>query len=98
MTPKCIDERFIATWEPEIGADPKYEPLGREVRREIREGGSVTKQTFVKILDWKWAGLKGKVEWRKVVRYLPFASDFPKIRLNPLKFDWKGKKFPSDAL
>ena len=58
-----IDSAFILTWHSrydEIERDePEYQNLVDQTRREMNEIGSISKGTFVRVLDWKSPRVKG---------------------------------------
>ncbi|MCZ7399526.1 MAG: hypothetical protein O8C62_07585 [Candidatus Methanoperedens sp.] len=59
-----IDTDFIKEWgkhydKPDVGGDYlEYDTIIREVAKEVISG-NITKKTFIKILDWKAARVKG---------------------------------------
>ncbi|MHB0959306.1 MAG: hypothetical protein ACYC0X_23455 [Pirellulaceae bacterium] len=72
--PKCIDDHFVETWHPKYDEteqdEPEYERIVRNVECDTQTTGTVSEQTFRDILDWKWAGLKGKIRWENIQVYL----------------------------
>lgn len=60
-----IDAEFISTWHPrydEIERDePKYQNLGAQICNDLNEKGTLSKGTFVRVLDWKSPRVKGIV-------------------------------------
>jgi hypothetical protein len=60
-----IDHGFISTWHPrynEIANDEtEYKSLVTLTNTEIREKGTISKQTFIRILNWKSPRVKGIV-------------------------------------
>ncbi|MBM4141170.1 MAG: hypothetical protein FJ242_06735 [Nitrospira sp.] len=69
-----INDNFIGKWHPKYDEteddEPEYKRLVGKVRSEIESNGSLTKETFVDILNWKAARVKGRVDWQNVDRYL----------------------------
>jgi len=66
---KPIDKDFINKWkdhynEDDIGGDEaQYIDICKKVSKELLQG-TITKDTFIKILDWKSHRIKGKVRWK----------------------------------
>lgn len=58
-----IDPAFILAWHPrydEIEDDePEYQGLVAQIRHELGEQGFLSKDTFVRVLDWKTPRVKG---------------------------------------
>ena len=58
-----IDFAFISKWHPkydEIEDDePEYKSLVAQIQMELDERGSISKETFVRVLDWKSPRVKG---------------------------------------
>ena len=58
-----IDCAFIEHWHPlyeKTETDqPKYEMILRDVERDLKEHGTLAKTTFLRIIDWKAARVKG---------------------------------------
>lgn len=68
-----IDNSFIAEWHPkydEIEADePDYKYLVAQVKKELDKNGTLSKEVFTEILNWKSARVKGKVKWHEFETY-----------------------------
>lgn len=69
-----IDDNFIKEWEqrydePEIGGDyAEYESIIKEVANEVTKG-TLTKSTFIRILDWKAPRVKGIIRLDRFYDY-----------------------------
>ena len=68
-----IDDQFIKTWHPRYDEtendEPEYQRLLEQVRVEMRFDGSLSEQTFTRILNWKSARVKGRIDWSDFVSY-----------------------------
>jgi hypothetical protein len=64
-----IDNIFIAEWHPkydEIESDePSYKYLVVQVKKELAKNGTISKEVFTQILNWKSARVKGKIRWHE---------------------------------
>jgi|GEM_PF-1347066 len=75
-----IDTDFIKEWEkhydkPDVGGDYiEYDTIIREVAKDVI-CGNITKNTFIKLLDWKAARLKGII---KLDNFDVYAEGFKK--------------------
>lgn len=72
-TPNRIDDQFIQTWHPRYDDteddEPEYKKLLNNVSVEISTDGSLEKQTFTEILNWKSARVKGRIDWSNFEKY-----------------------------
>lgn len=70
----AIDNHFIAKWHPKYDCteddQQEYERLIAKVRSELAQFGSFEKATFIDILNWKAARVKGKIDWANITVYL----------------------------
>jgi hypothetical protein len=74
-----IDLSFISTWHPKYDEserdEPEYRNLVSQVRNELNRNGSLSKETFVRILDWKSPRVKGIVQLNQFPTYKKTISD-----------------------
>ncbi len=65
--PNRVDDQFIQAWHPRYDEteddESEYKRLLNRVSLEMSADGSVTKQTFTEILNWKSARVKGRIDW-----------------------------------
>jgi len=68
-----IDHNFISEWHPkyeQISSDEgEYRNLVATVRKELTEEATISKETFIRILDWKAARVKGIVRLEEFCVY-----------------------------
>jgi len=84
-----IDHGFISTWHPrydEIEHDElEYKHLVALTNMEIQETGTISKQTFIRILNWKSPRVKGIVRlddfsvYEKAIRAAYGAEEHDKL-------------------
>jgi len=74
-----IDSAFISTWHPRYdeieGDEPEYQNLIDQIRNELNDNGSLTKSTFVRVLDWKSPRVKGIVKLNEFSVYETGIAD-----------------------
>lgn len=58
-----IDSTFISTWHPKYDEsendEPEYRTLVAQIGNELKQRGSLSKETFIRVLDWKSPRVKG---------------------------------------
>jgi hypothetical protein len=68
-----IDDEFIAKWHSKYDCteddEGEYQALIRIVAAECRASRTISRDTLVKIFDWKSPRPKGKVKWDEYERY-----------------------------
>jgi hypothetical protein len=68
-----IDRDFISEWHPRYdqiaGDEGEYRDLVATVRKELTEEATLSKETFIRILDWKAARVKGIVRLEEFCVY-----------------------------
>lgn len=97
-----IDDKFIKEWHPqydksEIGGDyVEYENIIEEVSREVSQG-TISKPTFIRILNWKAPRVKGIVRLNNFDDYaegVKRALQVPDSRKLPILDDLYGIGVP----
>jgi hypothetical protein len=73
-----INSAFIAEWNPRYEKtekdQPEYEAILTVVAAELRKESTLTRQTFTRIINWKAARVKGKLN----SDYEPYSKTFAK--------------------
>jgi thermostable 8-oxoguanine DNA glycosylase len=68
-----IDDAFIEKWHPKYdkleGDDEDYKTIIAKVSNELPQKGTISKDTFIDILDWKAARVKGIVRLNEFDTY-----------------------------
>ena len=68
-----IDQKFVRTWHPRYDEtesdEPEYQALITLTSTEIRQQKTISKPTFIRILNWKSQRLKGIVRRNEFDRY-----------------------------
>jgi len=68
-----IDDAFIEKWHPKYdkleGDEEDYKTIIAKVSNELSQKGTVSKDTFIDILDWKAARVKGIVRLNEFDTY-----------------------------
>lgn len=58
-----IDSIFVSQWHPKYDEceidEPEYKSLVAQIRKELNHKDSLSKETFVRVLDWKSPRVKG---------------------------------------
>lgn len=76
---KIIDHEFIATWHPRYDQtendEQEYQGLIETVKLELLSMSGIKEGTFISILDWKAARVKGRVAWANINCYLRCFHD-----------------------
>lgn len=71
--PELIDEAFIAKWQPQYDRFARdqtaYEQLVRLVDGEISRHGSLTRPTFIRLIEWKSPRIRPIFERRDYAEY-----------------------------
>lgn len=61
-----IDDAFIKEWHPRCDEfahdEQEYQAIIRKILSELKEGGNISKDTFIRILNWKAPRVKGIVK------------------------------------
>ena len=70
----AIDDTFIRRWEPQYDStehdEDDYREIINAVSADIARMHTISKSTFVQILDWKAPRAKGKVNWKQFDSYV----------------------------
>jgi len=79
-----INDTFISKWHPvydKLESDEgKYHAIISDVASDISQSNSISKNTFINILDWKASRLKGIVKLNEYGEYEKAISDCIKSR------------------
>ena len=93
MKKAIINKAFIDKWSPRYdnlyvgGDEPDYNHIVKRVQSELSDSSTLSKDTFIGIIDWKSARVKGKVDWddfqlyQKAIKCVPEVSDELKLSL-----------------
>lgn len=69
-----IDNVFVEDWEPRydeyLADEPEYHRIVVAVKRDMDIMGTLSAETFRRILDWKSPRTKGKVDWENYDNYM----------------------------
>ena len=80
MKPQSINLDFISKWEKVYDShendEKDYVLLCNKIADEFKINNSITKETFIKLIEWKSHRVKGKIDWNKYESiYEPVISD-----------------------
>jgi len=79
QTKLIIDDDFISKWCPKYDKiqkdDEKYKKILTNVKKEIDKNNNLSKDTFQKIIDWKAARARGKINWNNFKSYQDSITD-----------------------
>lgn len=74
-----IDSAFISTWHPKYDESesdkPEYKTLLAQIRDELNQKGTLSKETFIGVLDWKSPRVKGIVRLNEFAIYEKGIAD-----------------------
>ncbi len=88
-----IDNQSIRYWasrydDPNIGGDEdKYKLIRSKVSDEISDTGTLSRETFTQVMDWKAPRAKGRVDWKdfesyqRIIKYATEAPDEIKLAI-----------------
>lgn len=69
-----IDCNFIKKYHPLYDSiekdEPEYKSLRKDIRKEVLKKNELYIKTFTRVLNWKSARAKGKVDWSNFNKYI----------------------------
>lgn len=70
-----VDDAFIEEWSKKYsGQDDEYNNILSEISKNTADTGTISKDLFARIVNWKAARAKGYVDWKNFEKYAKTIS------------------------